>query len=63
VAIGRAYEEHFRPAAEEARKEGNAKGGKSTADRQQTSERGPTTAKKAAEAVGMSERQYQRGAR
>lgn len=61
VAMGRAYEAHFRPAAEEAQREGSSKGGKATADRQQPSDRNPTTAKKAAEAVGLSERQYRRG--
>lgn len=63
MTIARAYMEHFRPAAE-ANKGGRPTKEvteKPTADRQQVLERQPTTAKKAAEVVGMSERQYQRG--
>lgn len=62
--MGRAYEAHFRPAAEEAQREAGREHGrgkeKLTADRQEPI-KNPTTAKKAAEAVGLSERQYRRG--
>lgn len=64
--MGRAYEAHFRPAAEEAQR---AAGGdkrsedaqKSLTANRQEPIKNPTTAKKAAEAVGLSERQYRRG--
>lgn len=63
IALGEALELELKPKADEARREGNAKGGKgskSFANWQTTSE--PVhTHKQVAEAVGMSPRQYSRG--
>ena len=64
--MGRAYEAHFKPLAKEAQKQagGDKKSGEAkeslTASRQEPKE--PiVSAAKAAQAVGMSERQYRRG--
>lgn len=55
VRLGKAFEDFFRPQAEERMKAGKPD---PTANLPQGSNRAPTTDAKAADAVGMSERQY-----
>lgn len=61
MAVGRAYEDYFRPAAREAQLAAqNNDAGRAVRAKRREQDQPTRTTKKVAEVVGMSERQYRR---